>query len=227
MTRDTLEKRISEILDGVVVLGSMVEQAILGAVKSMVDKDLVAAQRIYDADKEINHKRYQLEEETIGLIARQQPVARDVRILTAVLEVLTELERMGDYAKGIANINIMIGNEPYIKPLIDIPKMADKTVDLLHRSIRAFVEGDEEAARSIPTEDDEVDTYYYAIYKELIGIVTSDPSTVDQANYLLWAAHNLERTADRVTNLCERTIYVLTGELADLDVSDDELRQKK
>lgn len=227
MSRQILEQKISEILDGVIMLESMVEQAMLSAVKSLVEKDVDASKRIYKADEAINDKRYQLESETIATIAQHQPVAVDVRILTSVLEVITELERMGDYAKGIANINMMIGSEPYIKPLINIPQMAEITADLLHRSIKAFVDKDEEAARSIPKEDDRVDELYYAVYSELIEVMSNDASTVDQANYLLWVAHNIERTADRVTNICERTLFVITGDLADLDVSDDELRQEK
>lgn len=226
MSRQILEQKINEILDGVIMLESMVEQAMLSAVKSLVDKDIEASRRIYKADDAINTKRYQLESETISVIARQQPVAVDVRVLTSVLEVITELERMGDYAKGIANINIKIGSEPFIKPLIDIPKMADVTADMLRRGIKAFVEKDEKAARSIPAEDDRVDELYYAVYSELIAVMSKDPSTVDQANYLLWVAHNIERTADRVTNICERTLYIITGDLADIDVSDDELRQE-
>lgn len=226
MIRDTLEKKINEILDGVVLLGSLVEQAIVGAVRSMEEKDFEAARSIYEVDSEINNLRYKLEEKTVGLIARHQPVARDVRILTAVLEVITELERMGDYAKGIANINIILGEEPYIIPLTNITKMAEKTADMLHRSIKAFIDGNEEEALLIPNEDDRVDEYYYAVYSDLIEAITSDSSNVDQANNLLWVAHNLERTADRVTNLCERTIYVKSGRRGDLDVSDDELRQK-
>lgn len=226
MSRQILEQKISDILDGVIILESMVEQAMLGAVKALVEKDIEASKRIYEADTAINEKRYQLESETISVIARHQPVAVDVRILTSVLEVITELERMGDYAKGIANINIMIGSEPFIKPLIDIPRMAELTAELLRRSIKAFVDQDEKAARAIPLEDDRVDEYYYAVYTELIEVMTGDARTVDQANNLLWVAHNIERTADRVTNICERTLFIITGDLADLDDSDDELRQE-
>ncbi|MBI3159746.1 MAG: phosphate signaling complex protein PhoU [Chloroflexi bacterium] len=226
MTRETLEKAINQMLDEVVTLGSLVEQAILQAVDSLKERDFEASREIYKADREINRRRYELEESVISLIALHQPVAIDVRVLTAALEIFTELERMGDYAKGIARINLLIGEEKLIKPLIDIPRMAEVTADMLHRALRAFVERDEVAARAIPGEDDRVDELYNQVYRELLTLMFSDPKKIDQANYLLWAAHNLERVADRVTNICERTIYVTTGELVEFDRSDDELETK-
>jgi phosphate transport system protein len=158
-------------------------------------------------------------------IATEQPLmAGDLRLVASILEVVAELERMGDYAKGIANICLMIGREPLIKPLIDLPRMADIAVSMLHRSVDAFIVQDVRQARLIPLEDDLVDQLYEQIYRELVTIMIGDPSTIDQANNLMWAAHNLERMADRVTNICERTIYVVTGERKEIDVSDDEYR---
>ena len=225
MTRETLDRKINDILDGVVELSSLVEQSILAAVEAMEKKDLVAAKRIYDADSQINDMRYMLEEKTVGLIARHQPVASDVRILTAVLEVITELERMGDYAKGVAKVAMLIGEEPYIISTDHFVKMAQSTADMLHRAIKSFIDRDEKTAKMIPDEDEEVDEYYYAIYTDLIKAIASDPLGADQANNLLWAAHNIERTADRVTNICERTIYIETGLRGDIDTTDDELRK--
>ena len=225
MTRETLDRKINDILDGVVELSSLVEQSILDAVEAMEKKDLVAAKRIYDADSQINDMRYMLEEKTVGLIARHQPVASDVRILTAVLEVITELERMGDYAKGVAKVAMLIGEEPYIISNDHFVKMAQSTADMLHRAIKAFIDRDEKTAKMIPDEDEEVDEYYYAIYTDLIKAIASDPLGADQANNLLWAAHNIERTADRVTYICERTIYIETGLRGDIDTTDDELRK--
>ena len=129
---------------------------------------------------------------------------------------------MGDYAKGIAKICLQIGSTPHVKPLVDIPRMAEIAVSMLHRSVLAFVQFDAETAREIPKEDDQVDALYKQVYRELVSIMFSNPSTIDQANYLLWAAHNLERMADRVTNICERAIYVATGQMKEIDVSDDE-----
>ena len=220
--RETLDRAISELLDEVLAQGSMVEEAIQGAVSSLKAKDVESARQIYDADRQINKKQFEIEESVIVLIATQQPMARDLRLLAAILEVTTELERMGDYAKGIARITVKIGEEPFIKPLIDVPRMAEVCVDLLHRALTALVEKDAEAARAIPKEDDIVDQLYNQIYRELMTFMLADSSTIDQANHLLWVAHNLERVADRVTNICERIVFVVTGEMMEMDRTDDE-----
>ena len=224
MTHDTLDIEINEVIDGMILLADMVEQALLNSVESLVEKDLESAERIYKGDETINQRRYELELKSITLIARYQPVASDLRTLAAIFEILTELERMGDYAKGIAKIARIIGEDPFIIPLGDVYDMARLTVNMLHRAIKAFVDRDHETALSIPNEDDQVDELYYSVYAELIDSMTKDPGHIDQANNLLWATHNLERTADRVTNICERIIYVITGELADVDATDDEDR---
>jgi phosphate transport system protein len=220
--RETLDRQLRELQDAVLVLGSMVEQATLNAVEAMKRRDIEASQRIYAADEEINRKRFQIENEAITVIATQQPMARDLRVLAAILEVITELERMGDYAKGIAKITIQMGSEKLLKPLIDVPRMAEIAVDMLHRALSAFVNQDAEAARKIPLEDDQVDALYNQVNRELVTYMIADPSTIDRANHLMWAAHNLERMADRVTNICERTIYIATGAMAEIDISDDE-----
>ncbi|MBN1665941.1 MAG: phosphate signaling complex protein PhoU [Anaerolineales bacterium] len=222
MTRETLDRKMQELMDEILVLGSMVEEAILESVDALKRRDLAASQQLYKNDRLINEKRFQIEENTITLIATQQPMARDLRIMASILDVASELERMGDYAKGIAHINIMIGDQPLIKPLIDVPRMAELTTDMLHRALGAFVGADTEQAWAIPKEDDQVDNLYNQVYRELLTYMIADPSTIDNATYLLWVAHNLERTADRVTNICERTIFVTTGELAEIKSSDDE-----
>ncbi len=222
--RETLDRKIRYLLDQILELGSMVEQATLDAVGALKTRDLEEARRVYAGDQAINEKRFAIENECLITIATQQPMARDLRVLAAVLEVNTELERMGDYAKGIARIGLMMGNEPPLKKLIDLPRMAEIAADMLHRALGAFVAADVQQARAIPKQDDEVDALYNQIYRELITYMISDPKTIDRANYLLWAAHNIERLADRVTNICERAIFVATGELLELDVSDDEFR---
>ena len=156
------------------------------------------------------------------LIATQQPMAHDLRLLASIMEIISELERMGDYAKGIANINIRMGEEPLLKPLIDIPRMAQIGTDMLHRSLTAFINEDVETAKSIPVEDDQVDALYNQIYRELMTFILQDPKTIERANWLLWVAHNLERVADRVTNICERTLFIATGEFGEIKSSDDE-----
>ena len=223
MTRETLERKIRELLDGVLLLGSMVEQATLDAVDSLKRRDVEASRRIYADDKRINDKRFDIETDCLIVIATQQPLATDLRILASILEIITELERMGDYAKGIARINVDMGDEPLLKPLIDIPRMAQLATSMLHRALQAFVNADEKAARAIPREDDQIDVLYNQVHRDLLDIQIKDPTTVDRANALLWAAHNLERLADRVTNICERAIFVATGKLLELDVTDDEL----
>ncbi len=222
--RETLDRQIRELQDEILVLGSMVEQATIEAVDSMKRRDLDASQRIYLQDTEINKKRFEIENEIITVIATQQPMATDLRVLAAMLELITELERMGDYAKGIAKINILMGSEQLLKPLIDLPRMAEITVNMLHKSLSAFVTLDIDEAKKIPHMDDEVDALYNQVNRELVTFMISDPSTIDRANHLMWAAHNLERMADRVINICERTIYVATGEMAELDISDDETK---
>ena len=222
MIRKTFENELQQVKDEILVLGSMVEQSILDSVDALKKRDLKAAESILAADREINKKRFEIESQLMILIATQQPMAHDLRLLASSMEIISELERMGDYAKGIANINLRMGDQPLLKPLIDVPRMAQKDVDMLHRSLTAFINEDTEAARSIPREDDEVDALYNQIYRELMTFVIADPKVIERANWLLWVAHNLERVADRVTNICERTIFIATGELVEIDASDDE-----
>jgi phosphate transport system protein len=225
MTRETLDRKIHHLFDEILVLDSMVENATLSAVEALKKRDLEMARQIYSGDNDINAKRFELENDLIITIATQQPImAHDLRLLASIYEVIGELERMGDYAKGIAKIAILLGNEPPVKPLIDIPRMANLAVSMLNRAVSAFIHGDTETARGIPAEDDLVDNLYNQIYRELVTIMFSDPSTIDRANHLLWVAHNLERMADRVTNICERTVYITTGQLSEMDKSDDEVK---
>ncbi len=220
--RENLDRKMQQLLDDILVLGSMVEHALIKSVEALKRQDLALAQRIYAADIRINTKRFDIENETMVLIATQQPMARDLRILASILDVATELERIGDYAKGIAKICLMMGKEAPIKPLVDIPYMADKSTDMLHKALAAFVDADAETAQQIPQDDDLIDGLYNQVFRELITFMIADPSTIDRANYLMWAAHNLERAADRVINICERTVYVATGEMQEIKISDDE-----
>jgi phosphate transport system protein len=228
MIRKTFENELQEVKDEILVLGSMVEQAILASVEALKKRDLEAARNILKADRDINTKRFEIENKLMILIATQQPMAHDLRLLASSMEIISELERMGDYAKGIANINIRMGDQPLLKPLIDIPRMAQKDVDMLHRALTAFVDEDVEAAQALPIEDDEVDALYNQVYRELMTFVISDPKAIERANWLLWVAHNLERVADRVTNICERTVFIATGEFNEIKNSDDEFwKQQK
>lgn len=222
MTRDTLDRKINELLDEVVLLGSMVESATLDSIRSLNSRNLEDSRRVYESDGPINDKRFELEERTITIIATQQPMARDLRILTSILEVITELERMGDYAKGIGRINLNIGAESSVKVPEELLEMAEIGIDMLHQALQAFVKGDEKKARAIPAMDDAVDVLFNKLLRMLLDDMAKAVKDVDEYNHLLWAAHNLERLADRVTNICERTIYIVTGILQELDMSDDE-----
>ncbi len=218
MPRDAFEQDLQRLQDELLSLGSMVEKAIMKSIEALRNRDLTEARRIIANDKYVNKKRFKIEEEALRLIATQQPMARDMRTIAGVLEIVTELERMGDYAKGIARINVMIGDEqPFIKPLIDIPLMAEKARGMLVRALNAFVNRDVDTARQIPKQDDEVDHLYNQVYRELLTLIMSNPNNIDQATCLLWVAHNLERTADRVTNICERVIFTVTGEMQEFE----------
>jgi phosphate transport system protein len=227
MLRKTFDTEIKQVKDDVLVLGSMVEQAIIESVEALKKRDVEAARRLFDADQEINHRRFEIENRLMIMIATQQPMAHDLRLLASIMEINSELERMGDYAKGISNINIRMGDAPLLKPLIDLPRMADKGADMLHRALTAFVNEDIDTARRIPAEDDEVDELYKQVYRELMTFIIADPTIIERANWLLWAAHNLERFADRVTNICERTVFIVTGELHEFTDSEKEYWSKK
>ena len=227
MTRETLERKLQELLDEVLLLGSMVEQATLQAVRALRDRDLSAAEEVYRNDRLINDKRFEIEERTITLIATQQPMARDLRLLTAILEVITELERMGDYAKGLGRIAVNMGTETRLKPPPELVTMAELGVDMLHRALEAFVTNNAELARAIPKDDDKVDALFTTVHTAILKLMIAQPDNIAQINHLLWACHNLERLADRVTNICERTVFIATGQLLEFDVSDDELRAAK
>jgi len=227
MLRKTFETEIQQVKDDVLMLGSMVEHAILNSVEALKKRDIKASERIYQDDLEVNKKRFDIENKLMVLIATQQPMAHDLRLLASCMEIISELERMGDYAKGIANINIRMGDAPLLKPLIDIPRMAQIGVDMLHHALTAFVNEDVEAAQSIPVQDDEVDALYNQVYRELMTYVIQDAKTIERANWLLWVAHNLERVADRVTNICERTVFIVTGEMTEIKSTDDEFWHKQ
>ena len=216
MIRKTFENEIQQVRDEVLLLGSMVEHAIITSVEVLKKRDIKGAEKIIADDKEINKKRFAIENQLMVLIATQQPMAHDLRLLASCMEIISELERMGDYAKGIANINVRMGEAPLLKPLIDIPRMAEIGTSMLHRSLSAFINEDVETAKAIPVEDDEVDALYNQIYRELMMIIIQKPESIESANWLLWVAHNLERVADRVTNICERTVFIVTGEIKEI-----------
>lgn len=217
--RTDFYKRLREIQDDILVMGSMVEKAITTSIKALKERDIELAQKLIDDDDYINRKRFEIEEKCIRLIATQQPLAGDLRTIISVLNMLTELERIGDYAAGIAKIVLMIGCEEHLKPLIDIPRMAEKTVFMLERSLDAFIKHDANAAKQVIAEDDDVDNLYDQVFRELLSFMIEDPKTITRATRLVWVAHNLERSADRVTNICERIIYIVTGKMEETGAS--------
>jgi phosphate transport system protein len=217
--RTTFHKRLREIQYEIMVMGSMCSKAIIRSIEALKNRNQELAHQIIADDQKINDKRFEIEEKCVELIATQQPMASDLRIITAILNITTELERIGDYAVGIARIVIYIGDEPPLKPLIDIPRMAELTVDMLSRSMDAFINRDIEAAKKIVNEDDLVDNLYDQVFRELLTIMAEDPKTITRATRLMWTAHNLERAADRVTNICERVVFIVTGKMEEIGAS--------
>jgi phosphate transport system protein len=222
MPRQTLDREIHHLQDEVLLLGSMVEQAMLNAIDTLKRRDLIEAQQVYKDDELINEKRYAIENRVLILFATQQPIAHDLRLLAAILEVITELERMGDYAKGIAKITRLIHEDDTPIPIREISRMGDLAVSMLHRSLSAFINEDVNMAYRIPKEDDLVDDLYNQITRKTTTAMIANLNSIDHANYIMWVVHNIERMADRVTNICERTIFIATGELLEIDASDDE-----
>jgi phosphate transport system protein len=219
MPRTSFERHLHELQDDALVLGSMVEKAIYRSMEALKNRDLELAKQVIADDSEIDRKRFDIEEKCIELIVTQQPVASDLRVIVAVLNIIIDLERMGDHAEGIGKITLMIGKEPPLKPLIDLPRMAQKTGDMLRRSLDAFVSRDADAARQISKEDDEIDALYDQVFRELLTFMAEDSRTITRATRLIWVAHNLERSADRVTNICERVVFVVTGKMEEIGVS--------
>lgn len=217
--RTRLDRQLAMLQEEVLALGGMVEKSIAAAIDSLTRRDLVAAEQVIKEDDYIDTKRFEIEERCIDLIATQQPMARDLRFLVTILHIVVELERMGDYAEGIAKINVMMGDEPLLKPLIDIPKMAEKATQMLRRSLDSFVNKDTVAAIQVCNQDDEVDEIYDQVYRELLDFMIKDQSTIQRATYLLWVSHDLERIADRATNIAERVVYLVTGKMEEINVS--------
>jgi phosphate transport system protein len=215
MTRIVFDKNLADLTDGVLEMGSMVEQAIQRAVLSLKERDVETAKEVIAQDDAIDTKRFELEDRIVELIATQQPMAQDLRIIVSLLHITSELERMGDYAEGIAKINVMMGEEPLLKPLIDIPRMGDLAIGMLRGSLDALVERDVEAAKRVWRSDDEVDGLYDEVYKELLGFMIEDPKTITRATWLLWVAHDIERIADRATNIAERVVFLVTGSMVE------------
>ena len=213
MPRADFEMNLTLVQEETIQLSSMVEKAIYKSVDSLKKRDVEASQQVIDEDDLIDLKQEALEERCIELIALESPIAGDLRILISAMMIANELERMGDYAEGIAKISVSMGSLPPLKPLIDIPRMAEKAVIMLRNSTQAFISRDVDLARNVVESDDEVDDLYNQVYRELLTYMLEEPGSIQRATYLLWVAHDLERVADRATNIAERVIYLVTGQL--------------
>ena len=219
MTRTAFDQQLVEIQEDMLLLATMVDSAIDRSIVALKDRDVELARRVIADDARINRKRYDIEERCLELIARQQPLAGDLRAIVSVLYIIVDLERMADHAEGIAKVAIMLADEAPLKPYIDIPRMADIARRMLISSLEAFKDRDPARARAVCNEDDEVDALYDQVYRELITYMVHDPKTIERATHLTWVAHNLERIADRVTNICERVVYLVEGTISELNVS--------
>lgn len=219
MVRQSFERQLGEVEEDMLVLAGMVERAIERSIEALKNRDIELARVVIVEDMEINTKRYETEEKCLELLATQQPMAHDLRTIVAVLHIIVDLERMGDHAEGIAKIAIMLADEPPLKPYIDIPRMAEIATRMLTQSLDAFKRKDVELARRVCDEDDLVDQLYDQVYHELIVFMLNDPRTIERATHITWIAHNLERIADRVTNICERVVYMVQGKIEELNVS--------
>jgi phosphate transport system protein len=219
MTREHYGQELADLRASVVAMASMTNKAIDNAVTALARRDVRLAEQVVAADRAINEHRWRTEEQALLVIATQAPMARDLRMIAAVIHIVTDLERMADHAAGIAKIALQTADQPPLKPLVDIPRMSEIAQAMLHDAITAFIEDDQAAARAIVARDDEVDALYDQIYRELLTFMLADPTTINQATHLLWVAHNLERIADRVTNICERVVFAATAQLEELAVS--------
>jgi phosphate transport system protein len=219
MPRTALEHQLAEIQEDMLVLANMVESAIERGIQALRNRDAELARQIITDDLKVNRKRYETEEKCLELMATQQPLASDLRTIVAVLYIIVDLERMGDHAEGIAKIALTLADEAPLKPYIDIPRMAQVAIDMLTGSLEAFKTRDADRARSICDADDEVDALYDQVYRELLTFMLQDPRTIQRATHLTWVAHNLERIADRATNICERVVYLVEGKVEELNVS--------
>ncbi|MGI8404252.1 MAG: phosphate signaling complex protein PhoU [Thermomicrobiales bacterium] len=216
-TRVAFEQDMQDVRDDVVSMASMVDKAIARAIDALRTQDVQLARDVKTGDKEINAYRWRAEEHALTTIATQGPLAGDLRLIAAALQIFTDLERMGDHAAGIAKIVIQTADEPMLKPLVDIPRMAMAARSMLNDAITAFIDLDEDKARKVAIRDDEVDVLYDQVYRELLTYMMADPGTINRATRLLWAAHNLERIGDRVTNICERVVFTTSGQFVSMD----------
>jgi phosphate transport system protein len=216
--RATYDKEYNEVVDAIIKLGEMVDTAIRDSVESLKQRDQHLAQQVIENDEKVNDLRFKIEEDCFVLLVTQQPAATDMRAVISAMNIVVDIERMGDHAAGIAKTVIRMGDEPLLKPLIDIPKMTEVAREMLHEALEAFIDRDAERAHKAAERDDEVDYLYRAVFDELVEIMSHKPDAVERATYLLWCAHNLERIGDRATNIAERVVFITTGDMEELNI---------
>jgi phosphate transport system protein len=214
--RQAFQRQLDCLQESLVHLADMVCQAIGNAVQALRDHDADLARQVIVGDQDINTARFAVEDTCLGLLATQQPTAGDLRRIIGAMNVVLDLERMGDHAADIGKIVLRMGDAPLLKPLIDIPQMAERCCDMLRRALVAYAATDAAAAEAIIQEDDVVDGLYDQVFRELLTYMMEDEGAVKRAMHLLFVAHNLERIADRVNNICERVVYLKTGEMKEL-----------
>lgn len=222
-SRPRFDNDLKQLQDDVVNMGNLVNRALSQAINALIRRDYTLSRFVIEDDKEIDRQRFVIEDKALGVFATQQPVvAQDLRMVASVLNIAGELERMGDHARGTARINLLMGDQPHLKMPVEFTQMAEINRQMLDAALKAFVYQDGEAALAVARLDDEVDILYDKIFREMLQIMLSDASLINGANYLIWAAHNLERFGDRITNICERIIFVNTGKMTEIVPSREE-----
>jgi phosphate transport system protein len=216
MARETYEAEMMALREELLKLSRMTDRALESSVGILKDRLFDRGEALIEDDEKINLVCHGIEENCLNIIATQQPVAGDLRFIFATMQIAMELERIADYAKGIAVINARISPGEHIKPLVDIPRMRQKAGEMLELSIDAFLRCDVDSARRIPAMDVEMNLLYEQVYRELVTRVMESPERIADAMLLTFAAHNLERVGDRVINICERVVYLCTGEVVDM-----------
>jgi phosphate transport system protein len=213
MLRETYNKELRHLQDEILRMGSEVEENLLKAVEALMKRDLGLSEKLVQADKWFNQRRIDIGQQAFGIIATQQPIASDLRLIAATLEIAGELERIHDYIKGIGNISLMIGETAVPAELtLHMPQMAEKSRFMLHRALDAFTERNAQLAYEIIKSDDEVDKLYNKTYRAVMQYMATNSKFFELAQRIEWAGHNLERAADRVTNICEWVVYLATGQ---------------
>ena len=222
MPRKSFDQELTRLQREVLSLSQTVETALIQAVQALMNQDGQTSNTLIAADRVINERRFAIESDALTLIATQQPLAGDLRTIFTTVEIASELERIADYAKGIAKVNLMIDEQPLLEPCAHFPEVAAKVRDMLQDALLAFLNRDAALARSMPEREREVDALHNQVHRELLALIVTDPSTSDRATCLFWVVHNLERAADRVLNICERVVFNVTGEMVEMDVEEGE-----